>query len=431
MHFHIIKALLVKEFQRHLANRGGIVLGLLLITGAVLLSVFSPRGEAKAAGAGLVGGVNHCFVHFDRQSVFITHLIENRPPELRNQIHIKPLHEAQTLNGVIVYPVGTGGLQIRDLRGNDSPTHRPLIHVSVWHPEGNPRALAPYEEWLFKEIRRHNVARAKLRGIPTPPEPEYADDQWMLYEAHKRFQDQIAQAAATNSGETGFGPTAAVGGAAMATSIAETPQVVPDLVIEREGLGGSVLDARIAIVTGLVVFSLYFTCVYLLPTLNCEERERGILLAQALSPASPTEIVTAKALFYPTAGVFLAATIATIYQPAIASRPFFWLSLVAVAMGFLGIGMTISTLARTQRAAFMGGMCYLLSVSMLLLICTLNNIPFLPYFAVEYHGPRILHAAISGEEIHRGHWGNLAGAYFLGVVWIAVAIRLFRQRGWQ
>jgi hypothetical protein len=34
-------------------------------------------------------------------------------------------------------------------------------------------------------------------------------------------------------------------------------------------------------------------------SLTCEERERGILLAQALSPASAREILAAKFLFYP------------------------------------------------------------------------------------------------------------------------------------
>ena len=51
MRWYIIKALLVKEGQRHLANRGGIALALLLVASAVLLSVFAPK-EA-AAGTGL------------------------------------------------------------------------------------------------------------------------------------------------------------------------------------------------------------------------------------------------------------------------------------------------------------------------------------------------------------------------------------------
>src|SRR5439155_22276569 len=146
-----------------------------------------------------------------------------------------------------------------------------------------------------------------------------------------------------------------------------------------------------------------FACVYLLPTLNCEERERGVLLAQALSPASPIEILGAKFLFYPAGGIALAAVIAGIYKSAVLGSLFFWLSLLAVGAGFLGVGMTVATLAKTQRAAFLGAMCYLLSISMVLLICSTNNVPFISNLALEYHGPRILHAAMSGD-VYPVHW---------------------------
>ena len=106
------------------------------------------------------------------------------------------------------------------------------------------------------------------------------------------------------------------------------------------------------------------------------------------------------------------------------------LSLLAVGGGFLGIGMTVATLARTQRAAFLGGMCYLLSVSMVLLICSTNGIPVVPSLAVEYHGPRILHAALAGD-VYPYHWLHLLGAIGLAVAWLAAAGWLFRRRGWQ
>ena len=64
MRLYILKALLHKELARHLANRGGIALALLLVAAAVLLSVFAP--EEAAAGTGMVGGVHHCFIDFDR-----------------------------------------------------------------------------------------------------------------------------------------------------------------------------------------------------------------------------------------------------------------------------------------------------------------------------------------------------------------------------
>lgn len=404
MRWYILKALLQKEFARHLANRGGVALALLLVAAAVLLSVFSPP-EATAAGTNAVGGVHHCFVEFDRASPLVKHLRANVPPELKSQIVFRELAQADTIDTVIVYPTGTGALQIRQPLGKDSPTGRDAVHVAVWHPDGEPTALAPYEQWLWKEMRRAFAERAKEKtpGAALPPEPNFgADEKWMVVEAHRRFQDQATAAGAA----------------------------VPDLAIDRRGLGGKVLDFRAAIATGMVVFALYFACVYLLPTLNCEERERGVLLAQALSPASPMELLAAKFLFYPAFGFGLAATLAAIYKPDVLSSLFFWLALVAVGGGFLGIGMTIAAVARTQRAAFLGGMCYLLSVSMVLLICSTNGIPLLSNLAVEYHGPRILHAALS-QTVDYTHWLHLMAALGLAVGWLVAAGWVFRRRGWQ
>jgi hypothetical protein len=75
-------------------------------------------------------------------------------------------------------------------------------------------------------------------------------------------------------------------------------------------------------------------------------------------------------------------------------------------------------------------MCYLMSVSMLLLIASMNSIPFVSYLAVEYHGPRILHAAVTGDVVWY-HWYNLLGAILLAVMWLTAAGWLFRRRGWQ
>jgi hypothetical protein len=408
MRWYILKALLVKEWQRHLADRMGVALALLLVVAAVLLSVFAP-GESSPAGTQAVGGVRHCFIEFDRATPLIRHLQANVPAELKESVKFRELANADKVDGLIVYPTGTAAIQIRQPLADKSPTHRDTVRVAVWHPDGDPTALATYETWLWKEMRRAYAEQARKKGAALPPDPEFdGENQWILAESHKRFQEQVAAAAGS--------------GGVVAT--------VPDLEVSRRGLGGKVLDLRSTIATGLVVFALYFSCVYLLPTLNCEERERGVLLAQALTPASPAEIVAAKFIFYPGIGLLLAVTIAAVYKTALLSSLFFWLSLLSLAGGFLGIGMTIASLARTQKAAFLGGMCYLMSVSMLLMICSLNGIPFLPYLAIEYHGPRVLHAAISGD-VYWYHWYSLLGAFLLAVVWLFTAGWLFRRRGWQ
>jgi hypothetical protein len=175
---------------------------------------------------------------------------------------------------------------------------------------------------------------------------------------------------------------------------------------------------------------LFFSCVYLLPSLMCEEHERGLLLAQALSPASPLEILAAKFLFYPVAGVGLAALLAGISKPAVLANPFFWLVLVVASLGSLGIGLTIACIARTQRTASMGALCYMLVVTMFLFICQQGSIPLVPNLALEYHCPRMLHAVLA-DAVTAVHWINLLAAAGLALGWNTLAAILFRKRGWQ
>jgi ABC-2 type transporter len=246
--------------------------------------------------------------------------------------------------------------------------------VWFWYPGEDRAVIAPFEMWFWKESARFaDIQRsaALSPGLTPPPPPE-----------------------------------------ATYTSLH----------------GG--LDARSGLATSLVLFGLFFVCVYLLPSLTCEERERGVLLAQALSPASAVELLAARFLFYPVVGVTLAAVLAGTYAPAVLLRPFFWLSLLVCVAGSMGVGLTIASIARTQRGASMGAMAYLLAVSLLLFICQQNNIMGLPWLAIEYHGPRVIHAALT-NTVHWYHWVNLAGAATLAVCWTCAAVVLFRRRGWQ
>ena len=427
MRWYILRALLGKEIRRHLANRGGLAFAALLLVAALLLSVFNPAGSASATPntgnpgmvaetGGLIGGVHHCFIEYGADSPLIAHLKANVPPALRSSIRFRQ-YPPGSANQLITYPSGVGSIQIRTGRTDEG---RDLLQFLIWHPKDHPGAMAGYEQWFWREVRRSLQDEAARRLLQVGADPSRLlplsisnDDLWAVRESFQGLSAQVELLRLESPGAQ-----------------ANSPPLLPMIEIRREGLGGTPLDFRSAIATALVVFALYFTCVYLLPTLNCEERERGVLLAQALSPASPFEILAAKFLFYPVIGISLASLLAGIYQPLILTRLFFWLALLSLAAGFLGIGMTVASLARTQRAAFLGSMCYLMSVALILLICQQNNIPGLPYLAIEYHGPRVLHAAITGV-IHLYHWFHLLGTMLLAITWVVTAALLFRRRGWQ
>jgi hypothetical protein len=358
MRWYIIRTLLHKEVLRHAANRGGIVLVLLLVGASMLLSFFGP---GEAAG-GLAPGVQLCFVDYWAPTPLVEHLRGRVPAELAGHVRFRQVHHVPTdAAGTLLYPQGTGAIQLRP--GPDGSQT-----VCFWHP-GDPAALAPFEVWFWEEAYRF-----------------------------AREQEDASGA-------------------------------LPQLQAEHAALRGG-LDPRSGVATALVVFGLFFVCVYLLPSLTCEERERGVLLAQALSPAAPREILAAKFLLYPVLGLGLAAVLAGTYRPAALARPFFWLALLAAVAGAMGVGLTIASLARTQRAASMGAMCYMLAVALVLFICQQNQIPLLPYLALEYHGPRMLHAALT-DSVARYHWLHLAAAGALAVGWAVLATFLFRRRGWQ
>ncbi len=404
MRWYILKALLYKEAMRHAANRGGLLLAGLLVTASLVMAALNPADEQSGP---LIGGIHHCYIDFDDDSdPLIQHLKKQVPRSLENRFVFRPIPVNVKSDQKIVYPAGTGAIQIRKFSGADG---KPGYLFWLWHPAGDRVGMAAYEQWFWRETYRYfhdNAASelAKAGGDPDKqyPLPELENDLWEKRLVTEQLERQAASL-----------------GAAL-----------PAIAWKEDALTGSALDMRAAMATALVMFALFFTCVYLMPSLTCEERERGLLLAQALSPARVREILAAKFLFYPTFGILLATLLAGIHNPAVLTRPFFWLALISLAIGSLGIGMSISSLARTQRSASLAALCYMLVVTIVLLICQQNNVAYVPYLAIEYHAPQMLHATLTNQT-NSGHWYNLLGCAILAVLWVMAAGFLFRRRGWQ
>lgn len=366
----ILRTLLYKELLSHRGNRGGLALALLLVVAAMLVAFF---GKQQTPAGGLIGGVQHCFLDYWEDGPWVDHLRHHVPAHLESQIVFRRIGVELGEGRQLLYPPGTGAIQIRTV---GAETGGPGYKVWFWQPGADGGGLAPYEAWFWKETRAF-------------------------------LQDQAA---------------AALTGLGAATTL-------PHIEEERATLAGG-LDSRSLIVTALVFFAVFFVCVYLLSSLTCEERERGVLLAQALSPATLGEILAAKFLFYPLAALALAGLLTGILSPPVLARPFFWLTVAVASVGSLGIGLTIASLARTQRAASMGALCYMMAVTMLLFLCQQTGIPGVSYLALEYHCPRILQAVAAGT-VNWLHGVHLATAAVLAAGWGVLATALFCRQGWQ
>lgn len=416
MRWYIIRTLIHKEFLRHLSNRGGLALAILLIGMAAMLAAFG-RSTSAQASFGLLRGVNHCYVDYWDECGWVDYLKAHVPEAQRSSIHFRNMRQeyAGRADEVISYPTGVGAIQMRPAERPDGP-----LQVMCWYPGEDRGVMGPYESWFWRASReyfRAEIAKALDQVQPStgnavtlPPMPP--DDVWIWQESHERFLQQVSALKAK-----------------LPADAARLIQV-PELEISRQTLKVQAVGTQTTISAALVLFALFFICVYMLPSLACEERENGVLLAQALSPASPLEIITAKLLFYPVVAIVFAAMLGGLAKPHVLLMPFFWLTLLVLAFGSLGIGMTISCAARTQRAASMTALCYMLVVSLTILICQQNNVWFLPQFFVEFHGPRMLNAAIS-HEVTGSDYKELLITAGLAVFWNAAATISFRRFGWQ
>jgi ABC-type Na+ efflux pump permease subunit len=299
-----------------------------------------------------------------------------------------------------------------------------------WYPGKDPTVLAPYVEWFWRESLNYFQVDGR------PLELETSENQVIYPAKAALIQVRPAEAKEKSAGTqkllywfpgTSVDVPALLREKEAEGSVPRTSQPVTIQVQNFELHGRA--DERSMVATGLVIFALCFFSIYVLPALTCEERERGVLLAQVLSPASTTEILMAKFLFYPTMGMALGVVLAAIYSPVVVTRPFFWLSLVTTAVGYLGVGLTIASLARTQRLASMGAMCYMLTVALLLFITQRFGIPSIQFVTLEYYCPRIMHAALQGETA--ANRLELGAALVLVAGWNVWAAYLFRRRGWQ
>ncbi|MEZ6139240.1 MAG: ABC transporter permease [Zavarzinella sp.] len=407
--FRILKALFLKEALRHTTNRGGLVLAGLLIAASLILAVLNPAEKDQPSN--LIAGIHHCYIYYDTSDEWVEHLINHVPPGLKNHLFFKQIPDDIPPDEKIRYVNGTGGIELRTL-----PPEGKFRKKRIWlrFPDGERAGMAVYEQWFWRESYRflsQQMLNEQANNTLMKREvvrPAHTDDQlWAQREAFNQLFAQYYDRAIDNN-----------------------LPVVPKLDLQESAISNGSLDFRAAIATALVMFSLFFTCVYLMPSFTCEEREKGMLLAQALSPATTFEILLAKFLFYPAFGVILATLLAGIHNSNVLKSVFFWLTLLTLSVGTLGIGITISSLARTQRSASLAALCYMLAIALVMLLCQQNNIEYIPQLAIEYHAPHLLHAILT-DQLRSHHWLNLTAAIILSVSWVILAAVLFRRRGWQ
>ncbi|GIW80746.1 MAG: hypothetical protein KatS3mg105_2553 [Gemmatales bacterium] len=409
LRWYIIRTLLKKEAWRHLADRGGIFVAFLLIGCFALACMFGRRFIGDQI---LVGTVGVCYVDEvdlgQHTPAWLSHL-RSHPPEADLRIRFR--RHSQLPIGLLFYGENTGAVQIRD--GGTDHNGQPRYVIMVWFPGSDAGVMEPYLRWFWKETFAFFGQQRRPLQIDTEGP--------LLFPSGS----MLVRVSPQSGGKRHF----------LTYSRLENDQkwfsdLPPPLEIrvEYHQLQNRA-DMLSFAATALITFAMWFFSVFLMPALTCEERERGVLLAQALSPASTLEIFAAKFLFYPLAGILLGVILAAIYKISVIVSLFFWIALVTTAIGYLGLGLAIASLAPNQRKASMGAMCYLLAIALLLFISLQFRVPLAQHFVLERHCVRLLHASLVGTA--SAYRYEMIAAIVLSLFWTGLAVRLFRRHGWQ
>jgi ABC-type Na+ efflux pump permease subunit len=199
--------------------------------------------------------------------------------------------------------------------------------------------------------------------------------------------------------------------------------------VSQRGKSRSGLERLPLLFTALVVFGLYILSFNLFLTSTGEEREKRILLALLLSPARPSEVLGAKAIFYAGASLLVSGAIAGMYQPSLLLVPGFWCGVLLGSLGYISLGTVAICLVRRQTTLSTVSILYMVGTT---LITFLGS--FLPLFGViklfllEEYLYRFLHQTFSGKAVVGGAW-NLVALGVLSLAWLGFSVWFFRRRG--
>lgn len=207
-----------------------------------------------------------------------------------------------------------------------------------------------------------------------------------------------------------------------------SPQLAGDL-LKQTSLSDLV---KVELIGAMLIFAANFFCgVHLLISFSSQDRERGTLLALALTPASVAEIIIAKSLFHGSLSLIMSGVIIGILKPVALAAPLLWVTLIVSSLGFISVGILLAALAKTQAAAALLTLCYMLGVALIYHLSNDFDI-FLRLRGLMFEH-RGLQLVIVGLKTGLGV-GALKSIVTLAAVvacWLVLATQVFARRGWR
>lgn len=395
-----LQALIGKDVHRLLRHRGAALMAILLAAAALLVS----SAERHTGAPGSPQAVLTFWVDYWADSPWIEHLRRSVPVDLADRIRFRCECDIPTdRQGILQYERSEAAVQIRNAE--------PRWAIWFWHSGTDTSAITAFENWFWRESQRYFQEqalaaappdrRAAIGQLPLPP---LADDPSRVrQELLRQYRERIA--------------AIVPGGAPF-----------PEIEISHASLHPVALSRALG--SALILFAIFLVGVCLLPAMTCEERERGTLAAQILSPATALEMFIAKLCVFLPLAVLLALAIVAMMQFSAAIQPLTWGVLVVAATAACALGSLIAAIAPTQRSASLAAMGYALGVALIVFAAQRFGADWIGRLFVESHVSPLVVAALNGSP-SPDRWAAMGPANVLALGWLLVAACWIRIVGWR
>lgn len=373
MRFPILRILIAREVRRLQKNPTALMLIGLLAAVALLMATSRPVTKQQAVAA------PRFWLTYDHRAPWITDVVANLPasPEIvataREDVRGADRHGSTQ---PLAYPPGDHGVEIRLGRDNND---QPVIHVIGRFAGNDPAVLNPFWNWFWPTATSAFMqgARFEQHVVPLQRAPKSAAE---------ALQDK---------------------------SVADI--VTPELI-------GAVL----------LLIVQFFACCHLLVSFTSQDRERGTLMALTLSPATSSEIMAAKFVFHLGLSLTGCIAIVAILQPAALLQPTLWTVLLLTSFGLMSVGTCIATFARTQAAAGLLALCYMLAGAVLFYLSTkFSAFAVLKQCVFENYSFPLLYQALKAPLPLTAALTHLATMAVIVTAWFVLARSSFVRFGWK
>lgn len=376
----MLAILVGREARRLRKNPTALLLLGLLTAISVLLSLSRPGPKPQM----------NCWVVYENSSPW-TEVLRQRAAK-NPRIHVVSVAEVKSLSDVRIYPPHDCAIELVEHVSNvlvapepdqtghvEIVPHDPTIAVRFLYPGSDPNVIAPYLQWFWPITAEHFGSTSPVETTTSP----------ITGTSRAAVMERLKQSSIT------------------------------ELMTEE------------FVATVLLIIVLFVTCCHLQVSFTSQDRERGTLTALALTPASISEMLLSRYIFHLALGWTACVVIVAILRPAAISHPSLWVTIALASIGLVGVGTVMASLARTQAAAGVLSLCYMLFGGVIFYLATkFSAFGSLKDASFESHSLPLLFLSLKQNVPLEKAPGLTTLAGLVGG-WTVIASWLFRQRGWR